>query len=150
MKNTIIKAGYRVTITSWENDADNYNTKIIEGLTLDQAKFYVDFAKLFTKSGWEGGIGNLCGTNDQEIAKAYAQIEPLAIKYACAIQSLNIFDQDTFDAAVRIGDAADMLMELAYDIGLTCGEYWTRFCEDIKVELVPQEITFQDVTGDFV
>lgn len=150
MKNTVIPAGYRVTITSWENDGDNYNTKILEGLTVQQAKFYVDFAKLFTKSGWEGGIGNLYEPNDQEIAKAYAQIEPLAIKHNAAIYSLNIFDADILTSAIDEGDAGEMLMELAYDIGLSCGEFWTRFCEEIKVEFVPREITFQDVTGDFV
>lgn len=47
-KETIIPAGYRLSVTSWANDADNYKNEMVEGLTLDEVKFRVDFIKLFT------------------------------------------------------------------------------------------------------
>jgi hypothetical protein len=41
------ESGYQLHITSWENDADNYNTKIISGLTKEDVKFYIYFLKHF-------------------------------------------------------------------------------------------------------
>jgi hypothetical protein len=42
-----IPSGYQLHITSWENDADNYKTKIISGLTKDDVQFYLHFLSLF-------------------------------------------------------------------------------------------------------
>ncbi|WEM34236.1 hypothetical protein [Xanthomonas phage X1] len=42
-----IKPGYQVHVLSWENDADNYKTEILSGLTKDEAQFYVLLAKAF-------------------------------------------------------------------------------------------------------
>ena len=37
----MIKAGYAIEITSWENDGDCYNTKRFDGLTLDECRWRV-------------------------------------------------------------------------------------------------------------
>ena len=68
-KHTIFPKGYRLTVTTWENDADNYNTKTIEGLTFLETKFYVGFCKLFGSSCNNEGIGNMYDPNDAEIEK---------------------------------------------------------------------------------
>lgn len=44
----MFKSGHIVFVTTWENDADNYITKNISGLTLEQANAIVEFAKFFT------------------------------------------------------------------------------------------------------
>jgi len=41
-----IKPGIMLSITSWENDGDNYNTKTLYGLCEDEAKFWLGLAKL--------------------------------------------------------------------------------------------------------
>lgn len=33
-----IKAGYRLTVTSWENDADNYRTVSVDGLSEEHCR----------------------------------------------------------------------------------------------------------------
>ena len=43
-----IKAGYMVCVTTWENDADNYKTKVLSGLTKPQAIAVKKFCKFFT------------------------------------------------------------------------------------------------------
>ena len=46
-KTVLIPAGYRVEVTSWENDGDNYNTKSISGIKSESAvKFIVEICKL--------------------------------------------------------------------------------------------------------
>lgn len=75
-----IPAGYQIQITSWENDADNYNTKILSGLTKEDAKFYIEFAKLFkTPYHDEGGLA--ANASDYEDVKWPELIE--AYKAVC-------------------------------------------------------------------
>lgn len=42
-----IQPGYQLHITSWENDADNYRTEIIQGLTKEDVQFYLHFLRHF-------------------------------------------------------------------------------------------------------
>lgn len=42
-----IEPGYMLKITTWENDADNYNTLTKTGLTKEDTIFYIKVAKLF-------------------------------------------------------------------------------------------------------
>jgi hypothetical protein len=50
-----INAGYFLSVTSWENDADAYSTNIMQGLSYYDAKFYVDMANRFSAHGGMGG-----------------------------------------------------------------------------------------------
>ena len=43
----LIPSGYQLYITSWENDADNYKTEILSGLTKEDVQFYVHFLSHF-------------------------------------------------------------------------------------------------------
>jgi hypothetical protein len=45
--NKNVKSGYLLKIITWENDADNYNTKEIEGLSEHEVRFYTKIAQLF-------------------------------------------------------------------------------------------------------
>lgn len=47
MDEIIIQSGYRVSITTWENDADYYMTQVLDGLCAQDAAFYVDLARQF-------------------------------------------------------------------------------------------------------
>ena len=40
-----IQSGYLLQVISWENDGDYYNTKSIQGLTPEQAKWRIEFLK---------------------------------------------------------------------------------------------------------
>ena len=42
----IINKGYTLTVTSWENDGDNYNTKSITVATKEEAKVWWDMMQL--------------------------------------------------------------------------------------------------------
>ena len=55
-----IPAGYRLNITTWENDADHYMTQVIDGLTEKQVRFYIDLASHFksTNDPRNPGLGN--------------------------------------------------------------------------------------------
>lgn len=59
----MFKKGYMLAVTSWENDADNYQTNNIHVDTLDEVKFWLEWLHSDTcKSinNGDGGLGNLC------------------------------------------------------------------------------------------
>lgn len=125
---SIIKKGYRVTVVSWENDADNYNTKSCDGLSKKGAQFDVDMLALLQGGR---GFGNMYQPKDSELKKFKEAIAEVAQKH----------DEVSFDI--------DAAMDLYYDY---CGgsEFYTRFVEKITVEFIPEEIHIQDVTKEFV
>lgn len=54
-----IPTGYQLQVTTWENDADDYKTQIISGLSFNEVLFYVEFASRFVSINAEvPGLGN--------------------------------------------------------------------------------------------
>ena len=66
---SIIKAGYRITVTSWENDADYYNTNTVDGLDEQETKFHVDLLKLIAGSNCNDStvFGNMYDPRDSKL-----------------------------------------------------------------------------------
>jgi|SRR5579859_5972 len=129
-----IPKGYRLTVVSWENDGDNYNTKIKSGLTKEYALFFVDLCKAVDH---DSEIANLYEPSDEEVGDAHRVLRDVMIKHRKA---------DENEPLDEVGDSA---MEYLYDLGLCHGEFFTRVCESFKVELVPEDVHFEDVTKDF-
>ena len=113
----MIKQGYMLRVTSWENDGDCYNTKTFDGLTDVQAKSLVAFCEFLNRQD---------------------QIEANEIDFGNFIQQNSDFvgfsgwegsmDQEFFE-------------ELAYEV-VGCG-YETgmlRVCERWDVHYIPLDI----------
>lgn len=153
-KQTVIPAGYRITVESWENDADNYKTEIMEGLQKTSVEFLVDFAKLFySKNNWNGpkGHGNMNEPRAKELndfRESYMQIVTKHITKDTEPSLLQYFWDE--DNNLLYDDQHDGIMELAYELGLSGGEFFTRVLDSVKVEYIPSEIVLQDVTEEFV
>jgi hypothetical protein len=154
MTQTIIPAGYRVTIESWENDADNYKTKVVEGLNESSVKFIIDFVKLFySKNNYHGpkGFGNIYDPSDKELkelAEAYNLVINKHINKDTENNVRQYFWDDDADGFYE--DHHDGVFDLAYDLGLSGGcDFFTRVLDSFKVEHVPVEIILQDVTEEF-
>lgn len=144
-KETIIPTGYRITIESSENDADNYKTKVMEGLRKESVEFLVDFANLFYNHG------NMCDPEENELESFHKDCEivvGLHINENFENKLLQYFYDDIENKFYE--DQYDSVMELAYDLGLSGGKFYTRVVESIKVEYIHTEIVLQDVTEEFV
>jgi hypothetical protein len=57
-KDNVIPPGYQLHVTTWENDGDHYQRKILSGLTEKEVRFYVDLGERF-KSGSNNGMKTL-------------------------------------------------------------------------------------------
>ena len=153
-KQTIIPSGYRVTITSWENDADNYKTEFMEGLQKPSVEFLIDFAKLFySQNNYRGpkGHGNMYDPSASELNSFSEACVEVINKHINRDTESNLLQYFWDDYNVCLyDDQHDGVMELAYELGLSGGDFFTRVFESAKVEYIPSEIILQDVTEEFV
>lgn len=146
-KVTKIPAGYRLTVVSWENDGDNYNTKVLEGLSRETCQMYVDLCKLLGVSNGhrDRNLSNLYEPSEDQIEKLTDAFMPIVAKYLHTVIPLEDIEDATNKEYV-----CDYIMSVLYDLGLSCGEWYTRVCESVTIELVPQDVLFEDVTKEFV
>ena len=139
-----IPAGYQLHITSWTNDADNYNTKIHDGLSEEDVKFLLDVVKPFKSQHNGGRFGN----NDSCTGQINEHIFECLKKYPTTQfqECLEGFEQDI--DLDEDEEEIDGLSDLAYDLvgrDEYCG--WRVF-ESAKVFFYPEEV--KEVTKQFV
>lgn len=131
-----IKAGYRITVTSWENDADNYRTISKDGLTEAETQSYVDMLKLLKGSycNNKNVFGNLYEPRDSEIEQFKAAICPIMDKHGIE------YEQEY---------PTDVFCDIVGDFTGYAEGYLTRVVEKIVVERVPEEIKIEEVSNQF-
>lgn len=143
MKQTTIKAGYRLSINSWENDGDHRKTKVLEGLSKELVQFYVQLLKLFKSQNYNDdrtAFGNMYEPEDYQLQYAADAIKGVADTHRGTLDSSGYHEylHVTEDPVDYVGAL------LGYS------EHYTyRVFESFKVELVPTEIVLQDVTDLF-
>lgn len=142
MKKTLYKKGFLIRVTSWENDADNYKTKEVNVDTEERAKQVVKFCWLFGSRRLRGdrGIGNIHGDyHADEVDGA----QKVLIQFYH--DNPNFFDEIPEDPDY-IGD---WMIDFAYDLGLSGGEYYTRVCEKVEVFYFDQDVTCEELSREF-
>jgi hypothetical protein len=141
---TLIPAGYRLSVTSWENDADNYQTEVLEGLTREAVIAYTELLKLIKKTDG-GGLSN----NSYMSTEKFEFIEtfrPLMREHT----ELALFILEQVEEDVDDEEFADKLISFINDKLLGYSEsYIMRVFESFKVEYIPHDIQLEDVTKEF-
>jgi hypothetical protein len=135
----IIKAGYRLSVTSWENDADNYQTHSIDGLSEEKVKNLIKLVSLFeSSSNSKNKFGNLYEPSEEKIEKMDAEL----IKFN---------DVLGYKHAKNDEDHINYIKEKwLSELGIySSGEFYTRVFGDYTVEYTPTEIVIEDVTEKF-
>lgn len=135
-----IPVGYRLAITTWENDADNYRTEELFGLSEADVHFFVALAKRFnSKNGYlNPGVGNqdLDSEIIQEIIDEVLEEHPTTSSY---VRSWN---KETC-AHSKIYEILSHPVE--YDWG------FVRVFERFEVNFIPEVISydFPDLSEQF-
>ena len=134
---SIIKAGYRITVTSLENDGDAYNTISKDGYTLENARFLVDLISIL-----KGECGNLYEPRVREITNFNSEVQKVIGQHPSVAA-----DYDICNDYENYGESACEVLEefTGYSDG-----YFTRQVESIVVEYIPVAIIIQDVTEQFI
>lgn len=141
-KFNVIKAGYRVTIESWENDGDNNNTMVKDGMSFNEVKFLKKMTDLVDRNS---DFSNLYDPRESEVT-AFAE----AIRKVLE-ENIHLTDDPIWKEVLSEGNDSilEYYTESMYDYGLTCGEFYTRVRDGFKVEYFPEDIQIQDVTDQF-
>lgn len=149
-----ILAGYRVTVESWENDADNYRTKIKEGLTQQQVTFVVEVLshmKSSSNGGKERGMwGNMYDPKQDDRDAFGAFFFEIVQRHAPVSYELMGWEDEDIEA-FKDGDDDLPYVMLEFITEFTgSSEFFTRVVSKIVVELIPMDIEIEDVTNQFV
>lgn len=149
-KKTIIPAGYRVTILSWENDADNYKDTIHEGQSKERVEFIIALCKKFrSKNSAKGCFGNMYEASTAEMAPAVKAVLALMEDYRAVLTEVELDILDSEELKEDEDELAYAVQELMTDF-LDSGENTTfRVFDGAKVEMIPHEITLEDVSAQF-
>jgi len=141
---SVIKAGYRIVVDSFEGDEDYQCTKSVDGLNELEAKFHLELLNLLTDSCFATGYGNIHFSNSYD--------DPIRYKFdrECVAIVTNDDYKDVVDTQLD-----DSFLEVALDIlnqytSFDGGEYYTRQISKIVVEHVPEEIFLEEVTSKFL
>jgi len=141
------KAGYLLTVSSWENDLSNKNSKQLHYTDKTKVQQAVEFCKLFTKS-YRGNeyefLGNLYDPNQVERDRVER------IFYSFYLSNKGFIDEDPSETPPEPDLICDWCLDIAYDFGLTGSDFYTRMCSDIKVIYSKEDIHCEDVTSDFM
>lgn len=148
MKTTKIPAGYRLSVTSYEDDGDNYRTVIVTGLTYDRTRLLVDVGKAPTYKVTDY-FGKWRNPTPEDVAKHSTMMSKIIKAYPDEERTLSklLIDEPN-------GDENDIKVEffqqILHSIGLTSDKFFTRVCQRFVVEYIPTDIIIEDVTKEFV
>jgi hypothetical protein len=137
-KPKIIPAGYHLSVTSWENDGDNYNTKHYHTTNRGDIEFIVAMFKMFKENDFENWY------EDIEDERIYDSTAALLDEYELVI-SQELRDVLTDEGIFSL----DGFRELLWDLGLSNGEWALRVVDKYEVLYYPVAIKIEDVTSEF-
>ena len=157
MTQTIIPAGYRLSVTSWENDADNHQTAVLEGLSKERVEYLLELCKLFYSGSNNGGttFGNMYEGSADERAGACIAIAQVMEQHRDALtedefEMLSEVVLDEEDVEYDEDTIANFGLDEIVGELLSYSECYTyRVYSNAKVEYIPHEIRMDDVTGQF-
>lgn len=148
MKTTLYSEGYLIRVTSWENDADNYNTKELLVDTEQEARTVSALCDLL-RSRYRvdyPSFGNMYEPSDndrQEFAVAVAAVPGIKEFVKSVFPDI---EEDQEDPECGFG-YMDAIMDILYDLGLTGSEhFYTRVCETVSVYHIPADVVVEELT----
>lgn len=130
----VVKKGYTISVTSWENDGDNYNTKT---MTVDDKEYALAILQMckdifVSCNNGDGGIGNANGGKGEakaaDLIKEYASDKPLINKGET--------DPDTI---------YDLVMDLNYELMGSSEFYHSRVFESGFITYSPVDVKVEQI-----
>lgn len=131
------KDTYTITVTSWENDADYYNTVSIDIANKQEVLALSKMLQLLFSYGSEMQCPTEKAKNsfDKELVRIHEDFE-------------TVF---AYEEPVCIEDVIYGMYEIYYDLGLSGGEsYHLRVIDDIKIYYHQEDVYEDDVTNEFI
>ncbi len=134
--------GYEVTVVSWENDGDNYNTL---SKTYQSKELAIEIAKLcktlfISKNNGENGIGN---SSDSPGQKIFDRIIDYMKDHLILLDNPNF--RGVSKSNVSDQELIDICMEYNNDLLGGSEYYYSRVCESVKITYSPEDIYAEEI-----
>lgn len=134
-KKKIVSKGYTLSVTSWENDGDNYKTK---SHTYDSKELAIAVAKMCRTifkscNNGDGGIGN---TNERDESEA----QEVIIKYMKKHPELYPDEKNPSD-----DELVDICMDYNYTLMGNSEYYYSRVFERLILTYSPEDIYLEEI-----
>lgn len=153
---TEFKAGYRLTIDSWERDLHYEYTFIQEGYTKEQVEFIIAFCDLFRRRTKFANLYEPSQTVVNDLMKTLAKLivshQPASYS---VVKDFGI-DEELVNAALQEENFDEFSQCFSEDwsphffsIGDPNFPRFTRVVDRIKVEYIPETIRIEDVSKQF-
>jgi len=139
----VINKGYTLTVTSWENDADNYNTKSVTVESKEKAKALYDLMQLCkSKNNQPKGVIRLGNTGDSGFNK-----EQINLLYNFFKENPILLEEKLED--IEEDELKDYIQDLFYRVenGLLGSSEWyaCRVMESCIVTYSPEDIYTEEI-----
>lgn len=138
----VINKGYTITVVSWENDGDNYNTKSINVPSKELAKAYYELMQLCTSKNNNPKEGVRLGNTYEEFSgkqikliKEFLSSNPILIEFVSSV-SETISDEDF----------VNVFWELTQDLLGSSEDYVCRVMSSCEVTYSPEDIYLETIT----
>lgn len=140
----VIEKGYTLTVTSWENDADNYRTETKTVVTREEAEqLHKICTELFkSKNRGEGGVGNSMDGDCGEIVLNYYESNKDLLTFEPFINLQKRIDDYPDEVEELIFDC---FQDLAYELMGGSEYYDFRVCESCDVTYSPEDIFLEEI-----
>ena len=137
-----INKGYTLTVTSWENDADNYNTKSKTVETLEQAKVWFDMMQLCKSDNYQPNGVILLGNSYNGFTDKQ---EEVASNFLKEHHKILLPDDSIEEIEENEENLPDWFSSLAGQL-LGYGEnYACRVMESCTITYSPEEIFVEEI-----
>lgn len=146
----LIPQGYRIIVNSWENDADNRKTEIVEGLLYNEVKFYAAFCKLHYSRNGRGskkGFGNILDGDSDEYTKLLNVVEKLLLENKTVA---GILLGDPIPNEFETDDDVQEIHYYFHEKLFGSSEHIARVFDSMEVQFFEWDVEGHDVTKEFV
>lgn len=152
-----VKAGYRITVNSHEVNYEYETIKSVDGIDANAVKFNLELLMLLNgnsefihvrhdDTAMQERFTNAC----LAIVTKHNMME-IVHSNESKLEWINTFIPGHDPALVTIGTTPlDIVQDTLDSFGIRGIDCYTREVESIVVEFIPEEVTYEDVTGNFI
>lgn len=139
-KTKIASKGYTLTVTSWENDADNYNTMSMTVQTIEEAKAWNDVMQLCKSDGTYPTVYLGNETDDFSIP----QLEAIRNCFIANPVLNNIVQVETIET-MRDEELQDMFIQLSGELLGHSDFYLCRVMDSCVITYSPEDVYLETI-----
>ena len=143
-KKLIVKKGYTLTVVSWENDGDNYNTNTKTVKTIEEAEAFYKLMQLcVSKNSNRKGLGNT--TDDSFNTRQVKMIADFLRENPAALKEFFEYNPDLDDDNIDDEDYVVYFDEIKHDLLGSSEYYLCRVMESCTVTYSPNDIYLEEI-----